>query len=172
MLTDFDLSCSQGTTTAALLTPEPPNPAAGAAAAAAAKKPSLGRGSAASAAAAADAARRSMLLKAQPDGRANSFVGTEEYLAPEIITGTGHTSQVDWWSFGILVYELVHGTTPFRGARRDATFDNILKQPLRFPDNSPASADCRDLISRLLHKVCAEALLRSTACWEQGRQGM
>jgi protein-serine/threonine kinase len=36
----------------------------------------------------------------------NSFVGTEEYLAPEVVTGFGHTSSVDWWTFGILVYVL------------------------------------------------------------------
>jgi serine/threonine protein kinase len=39
--------------------------------------------------------------------RTNSFVGTEEYLAPEVIKGNGHTSTVDWWTLGILVYEMI-----------------------------------------------------------------
>jgi serine/threonine protein kinase len=39
--------------------------------------------------------------------RTNSFVGTEEYIAPEIILGRGHSSAVDWWTVGILTYEMV-----------------------------------------------------------------
>ena len=39
--------------------------------------------------------------------RTNSFVGTEEYLAPEVVTGTGHSSAVDWWTLGILLYEML-----------------------------------------------------------------
>jgi protein-serine/threonine kinase len=41
------------------------------------------------------------------DFRTNSFVGTEEYIAPEVIKGCGHTSAVDWWTLGILVYEMI-----------------------------------------------------------------
>src|SRR5438046_553926 len=41
------------------------------------------------------------------DFRTNSFVGTEEYIAPEVIKGCGHTSAVDWWTLGILIYEML-----------------------------------------------------------------
>ena len=93
-----------------------------------------------------------LLLRANPEVRANSFVGTEEYLAPEIVTGVGHDGMVDWWSFGILIYELLFGTSPFRGNRRDATFENIVKQPLSFPATPQVSDEVKDLISRLLIK--------------------
>jgi len=47
--------------------------------------------------------------------RTNSFVGTEEYLAPEVVTGTGHSSAVDWWTLGILLYEmLVRSPTAYK----------------------------------------------------------
>ncbi|GKA36520.1 serine/threonine-protein kinase D6PKL1 [Tanacetum coccineum] len=55
-------------------------------------------------------------LVAEPiEARSNSFVGTHEYLAPEIIKGDGHGSAVDWWTFGIFLYELLYGRTPFKG---------------------------------------------------------
>ena len=43
----------------------------------------------------------------KPNLVTNSFVGTEEYVAPEVISGHGHTSAVDWWTFGILLYEML-----------------------------------------------------------------
>ena len=70
--------------------------------------------------------------------RTNSFVGTEEYIAPEVIKGCGHTSAVDWWTLGILVYEMLFGTTPFKGKNRNATFANILRDDVPFPEHSGA----------------------------------
>lgn len=51
--------------------------------------------------------------------------------------------RVDWWSFGILIYELLYGFTPFRGKKRDETFNNILKRPLSFPDQPEVSEQCK-----------------------------
>jgi protein-serine/threonine kinase len=72
------------------------------------------------------------------DFRTNSFVGTEEYIAPEVIKGNGHTSAVDWWTLGILIYEMLFGTTPFKGKNRNATFANILRDEVPFPEHSSA----------------------------------
>ncbi|KAI3456795.1 hypothetical protein Pfo_013458 [Paulownia fortunei] len=92
-------------------------------------------------------------LMAEPtDARSMSFVGTHEYLAPEIIKGEGHGSAVDWWTFGIFLYELLFGKTPFKGSGNRATLFNVVGQPLRFPESPVVSFAARDLIRGLLVK--------------------
>ncbi|CAJ1946621.1 unnamed protein product [Sphenostylis stenocarpa] len=92
-------------------------------------------------------------LIAEPtNARSMSFVGTHEYLAPEIIKGEGHGSAVDWWTFGIFLYELLFGRTPFKGSANRATLFNVIGQPLRFPDSPTVSFAARDLIRGLLVK--------------------
>uniref|UniRef100_A0ACD5ZS49 Uncharacterized protein n=2 Tax=Avena sativa TaxID=4498 RepID=A0ACD5ZS49_AVESA len=92
-------------------------------------------------------------LMAEPsDARSMSFVGTHEYLAPEIIKGEGHGSAVDWWTFGIFIYELLFGKTPFKGSGNRATLFNVIGQPLRFPEYPVVSFSARDLIRGLLVK--------------------
>ncbi|KAJ1270862.1 hypothetical protein BS78_06G083500 [Paspalum vaginatum] len=86
------------------------------------------------------------------DARSNSFVGTHEYLAPEIIRGDGHGSSVDWWTLGIFLYELLYGKTPFRGPGNEETLANVVSQGLKFPDNPAVSFHARDLIRGLLVK--------------------
>ena len=92
-------------------------------------------------------------LIAEPSyARSMSFVGTHEYLAPEIIKGEGHGSAVDWWTFGIFLYELLFGKTPFKGTGNRATLFNVIGQPLRFPEYSVVSFPARALIWSLLVK--------------------
>ncbi|OVA20797.1 Protein kinase domain [Macleaya cordata] len=92
-------------------------------------------------------------LIAEPtNARSMSFVGTHEYLAPEIIKGEGHGSAVDWWTFGIFLYELLFGRTPFKGSGNRATLFNVVGQPLRFPESPNVSFAARDLIRGLLVK--------------------
>jgi len=86
----------------------------------------------------------------RPDLITNSFVGTEEYVAPEVISGAGHSSAVDWWTFGILLYEMLFGKTPFKGRNRDDTFNQILKCGLKLPDTPVVSREAKDLVKRLV----------------------
>nr|AML76657.1 putative LOV domain-containing protein [Polypremum procumbens] len=92
------------------------------------------------------------IFMAEPMRASNSFVGTEEYIAPEIITGAGHTSAVDWWALGILLYEMLYGYTPFRGKTRQKTFANILHKDLKFPASKEVSLQAKQLMYRLLHR--------------------
>ncbi|GMY10712.1 putative LOV domain-containing protein [Fagus crenata] len=92
------------------------------------------------------------IFMAEPMRASNSFVGTEEYIAPEIITGAGHTSAVDWWALGILLYEMFYGYTPFRGKTRQKTFTNVLQKDLKFPGSIPVSFHAKQLMYRLLHR--------------------
>ncbi|KAH9999405.1 Pkinase-domain-containing protein [Russula vinacea] len=90
--------------------------------------------------------------------RTNSFVGTEEYIAPEVIRNSGHTSAVDWWTLGILIYEMIYATTPFKGRERTDTFNNIIGLPVHFKEShrinvpGPRHSAGKDIISRLLDK--------------------
>ncbi|KAG0207072.1 serine/threonine protein kinase, AGC [Mortierella sp. GBA30] len=87
--------------------------------------------------------------------RTNSFVGTEEYIAPEVIRGNGHTSAVDWWTLGILIYEMLFSVTPFKGTDRNSTFQKILHTEVQFPDHphaQPVSSLCKSVIRKLLIK--------------------
>ncbi|BGP24719.1 serine/threonine protein kinase Nrc-2 [Rhodotorula toruloides] len=86
------------------------------------------------------------------DFRTNSFVGTEEYICPEVINGRGHSSAVDWWTFGILVYEMLYGCTPFKGPNRHATFSNVLRNEPSFPDHPATTTLCKSVIKKLLIK--------------------
>ncbi|XP_022731591.1 phototropin-1 [Durio zibethinus] len=92
------------------------------------------------------------IFMAEPMRASNSFVGTEEYIAPEIITGAGHTSAVDWWALGILIYEMLYGYTPFRGKTRQKTFANVLQKDLKFPRSIQVSLQAKQLMYRLLHR--------------------
>lgn len=67
------------------------------------------------------------------DARSSSFVGTHEYVAPEVARGGGHGAGMDWWSYGVFLYELLYGRTPFVGATNEATLRNIVRRPLEFP---------------------------------------
>nr|ACT35019.1 phytochrome 3 [Menisciopsis lakhimpurensis] len=98
------------------------------------------------------------IFYAEPQVSSNSFVGTEEYIAPEIISGQPHSSAEDWWALGILIYEMLYGRTPFCGRNRHKTFMNVLNEELTFPTSIPVSLAGRQLIAGLLQRDPARRL--------------
>jgi len=91
-------------------------------------------------------------------------VGTPDYLAPELLLGTGHTPAVDWWSLGAILFEFVVGIPPFNAESPQAIFQNILDLDISWPDESNLEEDermspeCKDLISKLLVRNPEERL--------------
>ncbi|GAM24873.1 hypothetical protein SAMD00019534_080480 [Acytostelium subglobosum LB1] len=83
---------------------------------------------------------------------AYSAVGTPDYTAPEVFLQIGYGKEVDWWSLGVILYEMVIGHPPFLSEDTTQTCLKILncKETLQFPDYSGASSDCIDLIKKLV----------------------
>ncbi|XP_034929060.1 serine/threonine-protein kinase D6PKL1 isoform X2 [Populus alba] len=97
--------------------------------------------------------RGTLEIVAEPiDVRSMSFVGTHEYLAPEIVSGEGHGSAVDWWTLGIFIFEMFYGVTPFKGMDHELTLANVVARALEFPKEPSVPVFAKDLITQLLIK--------------------
>jgi serine/threonine protein kinase len=82
---------------------------------------------------------------------AKSFCGSLAYLAPEVLSRKGHGKSVDWYQFGVLMYELLVGLPPFYTTiSKEALFSNILEGKLNFPKN--ISKNSKNLIKGLLNR--------------------
>ena len=81
-----------------------------------------------------------------------SLVGAPEYMAPEIILGTGQKYEVDWWSLGILIYQMYYGFTPFDDDYIDKIYQKILYTNVIFDSNYKIDKNLKSLISGLLEK--------------------
>uniref|UniRef100_A0A8C6SRK5 non-specific serine/threonine protein kinase n=1 Tax=Neogobius melanostomus TaxID=47308 RepID=A0A8C6SRK5_9GOBI len=84
------------------------------------------------------------------ENKAYSFCGTVEYMAPEVVNRRGHTHSADWWSYGVLMFEMLTGTLPFQGKDRKETMTMILKAKLGMPQflSTEAQSLLRNLFKR------------------------
>lgn len=92
----------------------------------------------------------------QAGARRRTFCGTTDYLAPEMIMGTGHDESVDMWAMGVLLFEMSTGQAPFAGLSSEATCRNIIA--VNFTTPQDFDADARELMLALCKKKKTERL--------------
>ncbi|XP_025086391.1 serine/threonine-protein kinase 38-like isoform X1 [Pomacea canaliculata] len=97
-----------------------------------------------------DSKRRAESWKRNRRQLAYSTVGTPDYIAPEVFMQTGYSSSCDWWSLGVIMYEMLIGYPPFCSENPQETYRKVMnwRETLIFPPEMPISNEARDLIQR------------------------
>lgn len=102
-----------------------------------------------------DSKRRAESWKRNRRALAYSTVGTPDYIAPEVFLQTGYGSACDWWSLGVIMYEMLMGYPPFCSDNPQDTYRKVMnwRETLIFPPETPISEEAKDTIVRF----CCEA---------------
>ncbi|KAJ3105581.1 hypothetical protein HDU97_007923 [Phlyctochytrium planicorne] len=90
-----------------------------------------------------------------------AVAGSMAYMAPEILAKKGYWNAVDWWSLGVMAYELTYGKRPFRSKTNDGLTHAILHDGLHFPTgdlSNPISQDCKDCLKGFITRTVSERL--------------
>ncbi|XP_064168494.1 protein kinase C delta type-like isoform X1 [Anguilla rostrata] len=82
--------------------------------------------------------------------RTKSFCGSEHYVAPEIFQGQQYFSPVDWWSFGVLLFEMLSGVSPFHGADKEELYTSVCMDIPQYP--TWINQESKDIMEKLLEK--------------------